>query len=235
MKNLKGTWPQAIRTFLFPLIILFLIRWALFEPFVIPSGSMIPQLLVHDHILVQKFSYGLKWPFSDAWMFLTRSPERGQVVVFKYPLNPDVYYIKRLIGLPGDIVSVVDGRITVNGQPWKLEKVKFDGSFSDHADAREFEYHQEILNSSKHWVRFLKSRTETHEENQYVVPQGKYFFMGDNRDQSSDGRVWGFVEEKWIVGQARWVWLSCEKTLSSAPFVCDPTTIRWKRLFTGVQ
>ncbi len=100
-KNLKGTWDQAILTFLLPILLVLGVRWAFVEPFVIPSGSMIPNLLIHDHIIVKKFSYGLHIPFGDVWIAQWSAPQRGDIVVFKYPENPDVYYIKRLIGLPG--------------------------------------------------------------------------------------------------------------------------------------
>jgi signal peptidase I len=102
-KNLKGTWNQAILTFLFPILLVLGVRWALFEPFVIPSGSMIPNLLIHDHILVKKFAFGIHVPFSDKWLVQWTKPSRGEIVVFKYPENPEVYYIKRLIGLPSEM------------------------------------------------------------------------------------------------------------------------------------
>ncbi|MFS4459671.1 signal peptidase I [Bdellovibrio sp. HCB2-146] len=227
-ENLKGTWNQAILTFLFPILLVMGLRWALIEPFVIPSGSMIPNLLVHDHILVRKFSYGLHVPFSDKWLVKWNQPERGQVVVFKYPENPDVYYIKRLIGLPGDEVQVQNGRISVNGEKWELtpeQKPEQEPGFV---------YFEEKNKSEAHTVRFLSQEDGSTPET-FKVPAGHYFFMGDNRDQSSDSRYWGFVKEDYLVGRAWMVWLSCDSTLPTMTFVCDPTQIRWNRLFHKVN
>jgi len=188
-KNLKGTWTQAILTFLFPILLVLGVRWALYEPFVIPSGSMIPNLLVHDHILVQKFAFGLHLPFSDKWMVQWHPPQRGDIVVFKYPDNPDIYYIKRLIGLPGDEVQVLNGHITVNGKKWPLESFE-KGERSE----PNFAYYKETIANaegvpSTHVIRFMKPEVlEGIKEQTFVVPAGMFFFMGDNRDQSSDSR-----------------------------------------------
>jgi signal peptidase I len=228
-ESLKGTWPQAIGTFLLPLFIVFSIRWMVVEPFVIPSGSMIPNLLIHDHIVVKKYSLGLKLPFSDWWITRWREPKAGEVLVFRYPQNPDVFYIKRLIGLPGDKVVVKgSGQIAVNGKEWPL---------TPHADLSEdgFKYFLEDSGREKHVVRFYGDPLTTDLQREFAVPEGQYFFMGDNRDQSSDGRVWGYVPEKNLVGPASLIWLSCENTLSSVSYICDPREIRWKRLFNTVQ
>ncbi|UYL08977.1 signal peptidase I [Bdellovibrio sp. SKB1291214] len=225
-KNLKGTWNQAILTFLFPILLVMGVRWALFEPFVIPSGSMIPNLLVHDHILVKKFAYGLHLPFRDKWMFQWSSPERGQIIVFKYPENPDVYYIKRLIGLPGDEVSVKAGRISINGS--EIPLVQFD----DDKNEKGFSYFEETMDKNTHAIRFMDYKFDEDVSPQvFKVPEGHFFFMGDNRDQSSDSRVWGFVKKDYIVGRAWAIWLSCENTLPTMTFMCDPAQMRWSRLF----
>ena len=231
-KNLKGTWGQAVLTFLFPVLLVLIFRWALYEPFVIPSGSMIPNLLIHDHILVQKFAFGLHIPFSDKWMFQWQSPERGDIVVFKYPENPDVFYIKRLIGLPGDVVEVQNGHITLNGEKWPLKtylgQVDLDPDFNY--------YDEFIVQKSKktgsHLIRFMSPEVIDGIKNQtFVVPKGHFFFMGDNRDQSSDSRYWGYVKNEYLVGKAWLIWLSCQSTLPTMTFVCDPSQIRWSRFF----
>lgn len=228
-KNLKGTWPQAIGTFLLPLLIVFGIRWAVIEPFVIPSGSMIPNLLVHDHILVKKYSLGLKVPFSNLWLARWRAPQRGEILVFRYPHNPEIFYIKRLIGLPGDVVQVRgSGQLTVNGREWSLTELP---AYADDG----FKYFTEDTGQQKHIVRFLAGPSMTDESQEYRVPEGQYFFMGDNRDQSSDGRVFGYVPDKYLIGPASLIWLSCENTLTSVSYICDPRQIRWKRLFNTVQ
>lgn len=225
-KNLKGTWNQAILTFLFPILLVMGVRWALLEPFVIPSGSMIPNLLVHDHILVKKFAYGLHLPFSDKWLFQWAPPKRGQIIVFKYPENPDVYYIKRLIGLPGDEVLVRAGRITINGEELPVEP--YIGADTE----KGFVYYSEEMGNDTHVIRFMDFKfDDDNSPRVFKVPEGNYFFMGDNRDQSSDSRVWGFVKKDYIVGQAWAIWLSCENTLPTMTFMCDPSQMRWSRLF----
>lgn len=230
-KNLKGTWGQAILTFLFPILLVLGVRWAIFEPFVIPSGSMIPNLLVHDHILVKKFAFGVHLPFSDKWLFQWHKPERGEIVVFKYPENPDVYYIKRLIGLPGDEVVVQDGHITVNGKKWDLSPV------ASYPDAEQgFAYYDESIDGSLHTVRFMTPEVVSGiDAKTYKVPEGHFFFMGDNRDQSSDSRFWGFVKNDYLVGQAWMIWLSCDSTLPTMTFVCDPSQLRWNRFFKRLK
>lgn len=227
-RSLKGTWNQAILAFFFPVLLVMGFRWALLEPFVIPSGSMIPNLLIHDHIFVQKFAYGLHVPFSDKWLLKWAAPERGQIVVFRYPENPEVYYIKRLVGLPGDTVQVQNGRITLNGEKLLLVPAEIP------VPEKGFTYFEEKNAQQSYVVRFFSE--EAHGEAQvYRIPEGQYFFMGDNRDQSSDSRFWGFVKDDYIVGKAWLIWLSCESTLPSMPFVCDPSQIRFQRLFQKLQ
>lgn len=207
-----------------------ILRWAILEPYVIPSGSMIPNLLIHDHVFVQKFSFGLRMPFSDRWLIRWGEPKRGDIVVFRYPENPEVFYIKRLIGLPGDKVQVTDGHIKVNGETWTLKPAAANAG----PDADEFDYFDETTAGRDHLVRFMKGRGESGASREWELAEGEYFFMGDNRDQSSDGRVWGTVPDKNLIGRAWFVWLSCDDMLESARFVCNPATIRWNRFFKSV-
>lgn len=216
----KGTWKQAIVTFSSPLVFILALRWALVEPFVIPSESMVPNLLVHDHILVKKFVFGLKVPFQDVWIARWGQPSYGDIIVFKYPKNPNVYYVKRLIGLPGDTISVNNGHITRNGQELSLDQSKAD----------EFTFLEHSSDSKKYLTR-IHSGVEPGGSADYVVPDKQYFMMGDNRDNSSDSRVWGFVPEQNLVGKAWMIWLSCEETLEDAQFICDPLKMRWNRVF----
>nr|BFD58614.1 signal peptidase I [Bdellovibrio sp. CKG001]BFD62039.1 signal peptidase I [Bdellovibrio sp. HM001] len=226
--NLKGTWNQAILTFLFPILLVMGVRWALFEPFVIPSGSMIPNLLIHDHILVKKFAFGLHIPFSDRWLVQWSTPSRGDIVVFKYPENPDVYYIKRLVGLPGDRVEIKAGRVAVNGNPFTMTPM------SDRGFEAGFQYFTENNGERSYTVRFL-SPEDSGDVQVYKIPEGEYFFMGDNRDQSADSRAWGFVKNDYLVGRASVIWLSCHSTLPTMTFVCDPSQIRFNRLFQSLH
>ena len=229
----QGTWPQALLTFFLPLVLVFLFRWFLFEPFVIPSESMVPNLLIHDHIIVKKFSYGFKPPMGDGWLWKFSQPSRGDVVVFRFPENRDVFFIKRLVGLPGDQITVQNGQISVNGKPWSLAPVQA-GSFEDEDD---FNYYHESTSEEKsHVIRlFTKYQHLLPEEKKYVVPEHFYFVMGDNRDQSHDSRFWGFVAEELIVGRASLIWMSCEETLISAPFICDPLRLRSRRFLKTID
>jgi signal peptidase I len=133
----QGTWLNAIRLLLSPLIIIFSVRWILLEPFVIPSSSMEPTLVVHDHIVVQKFIYGIRSPFGEGWLYNFKKPKHGDVIVFRYPENEKVYFIKRLIGIPGDKVIIENGQITVNGLPWTLIPTE-DAGIVENADFNYF-------------------------------------------------------------------------------------------------
>lgn len=217
-KSKKGTWRQAIVTFFSPLFFLFILRWAVVEPFVIPSESMVPNLLVHDHIFVKKFSYGLKVPFVDDWLVRWSEPKSGDIIVFKYPQNPSVYYVKRLVGVPGDKIEVNEGRIIRNAVPYVNQKQSDNYLYKETHD-------------DKSYSILLHSNALSENPVTYDVPKGQYFVMGDNRDNSSDSRVWGFVPEKLLVGKAWLIWLSCEETLDDARFICDPLKMRWKRIF----
>lgn len=230
-RSLKGTWPQALLSFFIPILLILSVRWALFEPYVIPSGSMIPNLLIHDHILVSKWSYGLRWPFSDSWIVRWSEPKRGDIVVFRYPQNPELFYVKRLIGLPGDHVRVFSSRLEVNGQvletPGDAPELNVGGYLN-----------LERSDGEAYVVRWLNPPHEAEPDEtprfETTVEEGRYLFMGDNRDESSDGRSWGTVPEANLIGPARVIWLSCESMLESSAFVCDPATIRWDRLFRSL-
>lgn len=191
-------------------------RSVFFEPFKIPSGSMIPTLLIGDFILVNKFSYGFKVPFSDWFtdpIYITGPdhPERGDVIVFKYPKNEDLNYIKRVVGLPGDTVQVIDKVVYVNDVP--LEMSDLNGKeIMDDMDEKykrfNFKFSKTITGNHTHV-------TQTHEDNAFTahfpltkVPDGHFFVMGDNRDFSADSRSWGFVPFENIKGEAIMVWFS---------------------------
>lgn len=223
----KATWAQAITTFLIPVIFVLTVRWIVVEPFVIPSGSMIPNLLIHDHILVQKFSFGLRLPFSNHWLFSWHQPQPGEIIVFRYPKNPQIYFIKRLIAVPGDQVQIQGGKIKVNDKVWNLSPM------TNVENEHQFDYFFEDNGILKYPVRYYAYRddSQTEESLELTVPDGAYFFMGDNRDQSSDGRVWGLVPQENLVGQAWMIWLSCDQMIATMPFVCNPQTIRWHRMF----
>ncbi|MBX2988803.1 MAG: signal peptidase I [Bdellovibrionaceae bacterium] len=225
-RNLKGTWIQALIGFFSPVLFILVLRWAVLEPYVIPSGSMIPNLLVHDHLFVKKSAFGLRMPFSDRWLWNWSQPQAGDVLVFRYPPSPAVFYIKRLVGKPGDHVEINDGRIKVNGKAWTLTPIPAPAGQDE-----DFHYFLENNGEREYIVRFLNEKPDPSSVAEWDVPAGKYFFVGDNRDQSSDGRVWGYVPEKNLIGKAWVIWLSCDEMLESARFVCNPSTMRWSRFF----
>jgi signal peptidase I len=209
---------------LFPVIIVvFLLRSFLFEPFKIPSGSMIPTLLVGDLILVNKFHYGLRLPVINVKMTEGSKPQRGDVMVFRYPPRPSLDYIKRVVGVPGDEVAYLNKRLTVNGQPVSTKAVP---EFFDEDAMRDFKQFEETLGEVKHRILNDDDRRSGLSEVEIMdfpgrqncrysiegvvcrVPEGHYFMMGDNRDNSMDSRYWGFVPDRNIVGKAFYVWMN---------------------------
>ena len=207
---------------LFPVIIIvFLLRSFLFEPFKIPSGSMIPTLLVNDLILVNKFHYGVRLPVINLKILNNHSPERGDVMVFRYPPKPSVDYIKRVVGIPGDEVAYLNKKLTINGKP--LPKVALPDFFDENSMryARQFEEttgdrSYRLLNDDDRPAfvagaddfPFKQNCRYSSEGVVCKVPEGQYFMMGDNRDNSLDSRYWGFVPEQNIVGKAFFVWMN---------------------------
>jgi len=189
----------------FPVILaVFLIRSFLVEPFKIPSGSMMPTLLVGDFILVNKHTYGLRVPILNDTFFEMNHPQRGEVMVFHYPKDPSLDYIKRVVGVPGDRIEYREKHLYINGQ--KLD-VMSDGDYSYTAPGLnqvEAKHYQEVLGEHKHSILVVPDAPTL--DGQVVVPEGHYFMMGDNRDNSNDSRFWGFVPERNIVGRAFMIW-----------------------------
>ena len=193
---------EYAKSFFPVLLIVFLLRGFLVEPFRIPSGSMIPSLHIGDFILVNKFSYGVRLPVLNAKIVDIDTPQRGDVVVFRYPPNPGIDYIKRIIGLPGDHIAYYNKVLYVNGEPVKRE---FIGEFTGPGEQQANEY-IEYLGDIEHRL-LLKPRHDALGA-EYIVPEGHYFVMGDNRDNSNDSRVWGTVPEENLVGKAFLIWMN---------------------------
>jgi signal peptidase I len=217
---------------LFPVIIsVFFLRSFIVEPFKIPSGSMIPTLLVGDLILVNKFHYGLRLPVLNTKITEGEKPQRGDVMVFRYPPKPSLDYIKRVVGVPGDTVAYLNKRLTINGQAVPTESVP---EFFDEDAMRYFKQYEEKLGSQTHRLLNDEQRPAFvpgvdkfpgYENCDYTVegvtckvPEGHYFMMGDNRDNSMDSRYWGFVPEKNIVGKAFFVWMNFGNLKRVGPF-----------------
>lgn len=189
--------------FLFPVVVIvFLLRGFIAEPFRIPSGSMLPTLEVGDFILVSKSSYGIRIPVLNKKIFDYAAPQRGDVIVFRYPEDPSVDYIKRVVGVPGDKITYQNKILYINGDPQpqlQLGNYQVDryGLFSRL---------QETLNGHKHDI--LVNARIAASDSEYVVPEGHYFAMGDNRDNSRDSRAWGFVPDENLVGRAFFIWMN---------------------------
>ncbi|PJC86284.1 signal peptidase I [Vibrio sp. HA2012] len=229
---------------IFPVIAFVLVlRSFLFEPFQIPSGSMMPTLLVGDFILVEKYAYGIKDPVFRSQLIETGQPERGDIVVFKYPPQPNIDYIKRVVGLPGDTIRY-SGHKQICIQPQGTS----DCTPVQLSHVAESEFQQsgiplmsmdEQLGDVQHQVLVNPVRRDNVAAyqprpgiNEWVVPEGQYFMMGDNRDNSADSRYWGFVPEANLVGKAIGIWISFEfeRGADSALPSWVPTGVRFERI-----
>ncbi len=216
-------WIEYPKSFFPVILVVFVLRSFLVEPFKIPSGSMLPTLLVGDFILVNKYTYGIRLPIVNRKLVDMNQPQRGEVMVFRYPENPSLDYIKRVVALPGDKIGYRDKRLSVNGVEVKL---KPDGEFSYVEGSLSFVTAQrfvESLGTHDHAILIQPESPAVHSsgvkafplrENcayndtgfSCTVPPGHFFLMGDNRDSSSDSRYWGFVPEANIVGKAFMIW-----------------------------
>lgn len=189
------------------LFVVWVLRSFLFEPFTIPSGSMLPTLQVGDYILVNKFSYGLRLPVLGTEIVPVGKPQRGDVMVFKYPEAPRVNYIKRVIGVPGDHIRIEAGHVYVNGTEMPRHSLEFPG-----AESWEL-YYEEQAGAVAHMIRQEDGRERASPQGEWRVPADSYFMLGDNRDNSRDSRFWGFVPDKLIVGKASFIWMHKEPGL----------------------
>ncbi len=238
-------WIEYPKSFFPVLLIVFLLRSFLAEPFKIPSSSMRPTLEVGDFILVNKFSYGIRLPIIEQKIVPIADPQRGDVVVFRYPVNPSQDFIKRVVGVGGDEVVYRDKRLTVNGKPWPL---KPDGTYS-YLEGLRFETTERLAETID-----MGSATKMHDiawnpqapavfppnvrpfpgrencdynEHGFTcrVPVGHYFMMGDNRDNSDDSRYWGFVPDDHIRGRAFFIWFNWD----------DISSFAFRRVGSGIR
>lgn len=229
---------------IFPVIAAVLVlRSFIYEPFQIPSGSMMPTLLVGDFILVEKYAYGLKDPVWRTQLVETGKPERGDTVVFKYPPQPNIDYIKRVVGLPGDTVRYnskkeicIQSPGETSCQPVKLSNVEESQFIQNGISLIQLD---EQLSETGHQILvnpLRRDRVEMYQPrngvNEWVVPEGQYFVMGDNRDNSADSRYWGFVPEANLVGKAVAIWISFEFERGEDSVLPSwiPTGVRFNRI-----
>lgn len=203
------------RSFFPVLLIVLVIRSFVFEPFRIPSGSMMPTLLQGDFIFVKKYAYGLRLPVTETKVIETGEPERGDVIVFRLPQDTSVNYIKRVVGVPGDTVRYEHHRLTINGELVELE---------ESADATPMEpIFVEQLGDHRHDILVMSQYSAM--DGVYKVPEGQYFVMGDNRDNSKDSRWIGMIPESHLVGEAVRIWMHIDGV--SWP--------RWDRIGTKIE
>ena len=201
----KGKEPVIVeysKSFFPVLLIVFLLRGFVVEPFRIPSGSMLPSLYIGDFILVNKFAYGIKLPVLNKTIIDMGEPARGDVVVFRYPRDPNLDYIKRVVGLPGDKISYYAKVLYVNGNPVARD---FVGQYKGPGQTFANEY-IEKLQGADHSVLLLPARPNNL-QGEFIVPEDMFFVMGDNRDNSNDSRVWGPVPRSNLVGKAFMIWM----------------------------
>jgi signal peptidase I len=214
-------WIEYPKSFFPVILIVFLLRSFIVEPFRIPSGSMIPTLLVGDFILVNKFAYGIRLPIINKKVIDIGAPQRGDVMVFRYPEDPSLDYIKRVVGLPGDRITYTNKRLSVNGEEFELktagdylhkERMSFAKRYVETTGERPHSILvEDDAPASIPFVKqfpFRENCTYNNEGLACTVPPGHYFLMGDNRDNSSDSRVWGFVPDANIVGKAFFIWFN---------------------------
>ncbi|MER2493131.1 signal peptidase I [Catenovulum sediminis] len=236
----------------FPVIaFVFVLRSFLYEPFQIPSGSMMPTLLVGDFILVEKFSYGIRNPIANEILMETNKPERGDIAVFKFPDNPQLDYIKRVVGLPGDriiyrrkylyVMPACQGEAACEEKYQEMEKQLIKRGEFQHGPYS-LDRYVEDLGGVKHDVllnfripdmtaQYFK-QSSTYNRDEWIVPAGHYFVLGDNRDNSQDSRYWGFVPEENLVGEAVFVWMSFEFGRDEDDWLPTwvPTKVRFDRI-----
>jgi len=201
----RSVFREYVEAIVFALMLALVIRAFVIQAFMIPSGSMIPTLIEGDQVLVNRFIYGTRVPFSDVKLFPIREPKRGDVVVFEYPNDRRVPYIKRLIGLPGDKLEIKDKKLYINGERFEVENAQFEDTM------------------------ILPSAAGPRDNfGPVTVPQNSFFMMGDNRDNSSDSRYWGYVDKSELVGNAFTIYWSWD--ISAGGVFQKIKNIRWDRL-----
>ena len=239
-KNLFVKLLKAMSSVIGLFLILLFLRAFVIDHFVIPSGSMIPSLLIKDHILVNKMAYGVRYPLTKKYLWRHSLPQRGDIVVFKSTEDRN-FIVKRVIGLPGETIFVdEEGLVWVNDKKLSrefLSNPKENKEFytvserSLQADYRKFDFFIEQTETRRYRVIQDKSSFRLITDELFEVPEASVFVLGDNRNNSHDSRSWGYLPVDNIIGRAFSIWLSCEESFLSLPILCNPFSLRGGRIF----
>ena len=239
----EGGWVETLRTIIYALLIAFFVRTLAYQPFNIPSGSMIPTLLVGDYLFVSKFSYGYSryaLPLGMGFFsgrILGRAPERGDIAVFRQPPTNRDDFIKRIVGVSGDRIQMIGGRLHINGKAVEKERIEDIVTRDGRGRTRRIPQYTETLPNGPSYTVRESHGDEGPADNtrEFIVPQGQYFAMGDNRDDSNDSRSWGFVPAENLIGRAEILFFSTDGTAGWFQPWLWPTATRFSRIFNRVE
>jgi len=228
-RSLKSTsvTVEYARSFFPVLLLVLLIRSFAFQPYRVPTGSLEPTIMPGDFILVNQYDYGLRLPVWHTKFYKTGEPKVGQIGLFRFPVNPKVTFVKRVIGVPGDHISYINKVLYINGKKQPQVFIK-EASDEEGPFNIKVKLYEETLNGVKHDI-LVNPERPTLDFYNIVVPKGEYFMMGDNRDDSEDSRYWGFVPENDFIGKALFVWFSWNSHTDSIT-----KKIRWDRIGTSL-
>lgn len=217
-------WVKDNHTMVYMIVALLALRWTFVEPYVVPTGSMEPTLKTGDRLYALKCAYDVRIPFTEKILFKTGDVKRGDIILFRYPENPDITFVKRAVGIPGDRVEIREGKLIINGQELERKELTDRSLMYDIEEADDKSLYVENLTGLKHYMIL----THSHEYNvksrfmeEIVVPEGKLLAIGDNRDNSHDSRWWGFVPMENLKGKAMFIWYSSWDPELKASMVAD--------------